>query len=149
MPTAAEIIAYFRLDPETGKVYVRNPRTYQWRTRAVGKLEEDGYIRIKYKGKWISAAKIVWVLHTDDWPKHTIDHENRIRTDNRPSNLRDVTHYVNNNNKPKDVDWTTGYPGISYHHSGRYRVAKKRKYLGSFLSLEAARAVYDAYEPVE
>ena len=148
-PSPAEIQAYFRLDPDTGKVYVRNPRCKKWLTMPVGKVETDGYVRIKYKGKWYAAGRVVWVLFTGVWPSNSIDHINRDRKDNRPANLRDVSTYVNEMNKDREVIGNIGHPGISLAAGAKYRVTKHAKYLGSFNSFALAKHVYDNYAPVE
>lgn len=143
-PAASDIINYFRLDPETGNVYPVKCRIKRFRTIPVGKKETDGYIRIKYKGKYYSGAVIVWILFTGDWPKGEIDHINRCRSDNRPCNLRDVSRYENEMNKERNVSRNVGLPGISIKHTGRYYVEKHGKYLGSRDTLADAIALYNA-----
>lgn len=59
------------------------------------------------------AHRVAWALFYGEWPKHTIDHINGIRTDNRISNLRDVPHAVNTRNRhDKNAD-----RGVSFHKS--------------------------------
>ncbi len=147
-PSPAEIMAYFRLDPETGKIYVRNPRTKLYLTRAVGKLETDGYIRIKYKGKLYSAGPIVWVLTHGKWPENKIDHKDRNKQNNRPSNLRDVSAFVNELNKEGNPCFHSGFQGIRQAPSGRYQVERDGKYLGTVSLLETAKKVWENNIPL-
>ena len=143
LPSPAEIIEYFRLDPETGKVYVRNPRTQQFLTSPVGKLETNGYIRIKYKGKLYSAGRIVWVLFHGQWPEYQVDHIDRNKQNNRPNNLRNVPGFINGLNKLGNTGVHSGYEGIRVAPSGRYQVERNGKYLGTVYSLEAAKRVWE------
>jgi hypothetical protein len=142
LPRPAEIINYFRLNPETGEVFVRNPRCSKYRWIPVGRLAGDGYIRIKYQGREYSAGRIVWVLHTGAWPEQCIDHINRKRADNRPENLRDVSYFENEMNKEKNRSWAIKQ-GISITQQGKYQVEKFGKYRGRFLTLAQAERCYN------
>ena len=70
-----------------------------------------------------------------------VDHINRIRTDNRWSNLRAVTSEMNQRNKPKNKNNTSGTVGV-YWHKGRSkwvaRIGKNSIYLGIFSNLQDA-----------
>jgi hypothetical protein len=87
-----EIIAY---DPITGKFtwLVHTPG----RTRgkeAKGTVANNGYIHIRVDRRIYLAHRLAWYLSYGMWP-NTIDHINRIKTDNRLSNLRDVPLWEN------------------------------------------------------
>jgi hypothetical protein len=43
--------------------------------------------------------RVIWLMHYGYWPKHTIDHINHIRDDNRLENLREATQAENLRNK--------------------------------------------------
>lgn len=76
-----------------------------------------------------------------------LDHINRNRLDNRKSNLRLCTSSQNQHNKPRPVNNTSNYKGVTWHKIGgkwqaQIMVNKKYKYLGLFKTAELA---YEAY----
>lgn len=77
-----------------------------------GSLDQYGYLIIKIKGKQFKAHRIVWFLCTGQWPSGVIDHINRVKTDNRIENLRDVTQAENCINVARKANPDTGYVGI-------------------------------------
>lgn len=50
-----------------------------------------------------------------EWPKGYIDHINRIKTDNRPCNLRDVSAQINRHNRGQDRRNTSGVTGVNWN----------------------------------
>ena len=77
-------------------------------------IGSNGYINYRILGKDIPAHHIAFVFMTGELPKLEVDHKNRIRHDNRWSNLRDVTKSVNMQNKGIQKNNTTGHTGISF-----------------------------------
>ena len=69
----------------------------------------------------------------------TVDHINRITLDNRKSNLRVCTQYINNLNKNTN---TSGCIGVSWDKNrNKWHVMFKDKNLGRFVSFDEAVAV--------
>ncbi len=87
--THAELINLYRYDPETGLLYGKRKET------PVGSLNTEGYVKVKIRNKLYSLHRLAWFYVTGEWPKNIIDHKNRVKYDNRFSNLRDVTHIEN------------------------------------------------------
>lgn len=58
----------------------------------------DGYVKFFIFGKQRSAHRLAWFYMMGKFPSEFIDHRNRIRSDNRFINLRDVSHIENMNN---------------------------------------------------
>jgi hypothetical protein len=58
-----------------------------------------GYETIGIKGKNYKSHRLAWMYVYGKWPEIEIDHINRIKTDNRICNLRDVTRSINNLNR--------------------------------------------------
>lgn len=100
------------------------------------------YIQIQYKGKKYYAHRLAWLYMYGKLPKNQIDHINRDKTDNRISNLRDVTHFENQQNQERKSICYINYRELTK----RWIVTLSRsynkgntKYLGSFK--EEAKAI--------
>lgn len=134
--TLRELLEY---DPDTGAFTWRNPRAYWHKPGArAGSVNGKGYYIIGIAKRYYSAHRLAWFYVHGVWPTHTIDHINRLRTDNRIANLRDVPVSVNNANvhrpeivgpKRKRYKAEIGYKG-------------ERRNLGSFATKDEARAAY-------
>ncbi len=57
------------------------------------------YYQIQYKNKKYYSHRLAWLYIYGEHPKNQIDHINRDKTDNRISNLRDITDQENKMNK--------------------------------------------------
>jgi hypothetical protein len=80
-----------------GELYWKKGRR---RNKKAGSPHPTGYIQVKWKDKTWRLHRIVWIWHENKLLKELeIDHINRIRTDNRIENLRQVTKSINNANK--------------------------------------------------
>jgi hypothetical protein len=115
---------------------------------AIAGTPRNGYLSvcISYQGEkhTVVVHRIVWVLHTGNWPAQVLDHINRDKQDNRPENLRDVPRDVNARNNGNKRG--TGLFGAYAHRSsGRFvsqiMVNKKPMYLGMFDTAHEAHAV--------
>ena len=56
---------------------------------------KKGYAHITIRDKQYRVHRVIWLWHYGEWPKHTIDHINLNKLDNRIENMRDVTATVN------------------------------------------------------
>ena len=145
----------FDLDSETGLL------TWRWRAgildrinrRHAGKLtamtaNNNGYRRVKIDGLRLFAHRVVYAMHTGEWPNGEIDHIDGNTENNSPSNLRDCTSIVNARNKIMSPQNTSGITGVGFHKaSGKYRASindnHKHVHLGLFLSIPEAVAARD------
>lgn len=130
---------YLRLDPETGKLYWKKrtgPRDFSG--MEAGSLNQTGYIHIRFNRQVYKAHRIVWLLVYGQWPLHNIDHINRIKNDNRPSNLRDVNHSLNAENAKVRIDNTSGFQGVHLSNSGQWVARRSGKYIGTYPTKEEA-----------
>jgi len=80
-----------------------------------GKLNNTGYYTIGINGKVYLRHRVIWALYHGYWPENQIDHINRDKTDNRISNLREVSHSCNTRNAKLRVDCTSGIKGVLFH----------------------------------
>lgn len=101
----------------------------------------NGYLFIKIGGKNFSAARLAYSLTVCALPSGLeIDHINRIKTDNRISNLRLVTRKGNLENREFKPN-RCGFTGVSAHKSGLFRARYKSK-VRYFKTIESAAQAY-------
>src|SRR6185295_9199415 len=112
MTLAQEIIAAIHYDPDTGVFKWRDFRRRKKPT--AGHIGPDGYLRIMYKYRMYSGAKLAWLLYYGEWPEVIIDHIDRNPSNNRINNLRKSNHSLNAYNSGLRVDNTTRCKGLYY-----------------------------------
>ena len=144
--TAEHLRAALNYDSDTG--------IFTWKVNAsgsaragdvAGKLDSSGYSQIGLFRRIHLAHRLAWFYVYGVWPKEQIDHINRIKTDNRISNLRVVSQVENLQNKGKYSNNASGHSGVSWHKPTSKWLAElrrdgKRMYLGVFPLLEDAIA---------
>jgi len=93
-------------DPATGLFAWRdlsslppNVRARMAGNPALATRSSAGYLRGVLDGVEVLAHRVAWAIHSGAWPRGDIDHVNRVRTDNRFSNLRDVSTFQNIRNQ--------------------------------------------------
>lgn len=115
----------------------------------------NGYLTVYLFGVHFRLHNLVWAEEYGWWPDGQIDHIDGDRSNNKISNLRDVTQTLNSRNRAANRNSSTGFTGVSFHkRSGKYyayiRLRYKLVHLGYFFSAEAAsnaRAAYIAKHP--
>lgn len=81
-------------------------------TRA-GSKHSGGYWQVPFKGTVLLAHRIIYEMFNGPIPPGmTIDHINRVKTDNRIANLRLVSNVVNHRNMPRNTNNTSGVTGV-------------------------------------
>jgi hypothetical protein len=109
-----------------------------------------GYKVTRVEDKLYSNHRLIWLLHHGYFPEHQIDHINRIRTDNRIENLREVSQVCNSRNCKQRTDCSSGVTGVYWHKltnkwRARIKIPNKNIHLGLYDTLlEAAKARWDA-----
>lgn len=138
-------------DPDTGELrnrVQRNPRAPKG--AVAGSRTTDGYISLMLFGRRYQAHRLIWLYQTGEWPSLEIDHINRVRHDNRWSNLRVATRLHNSWNTAPHAKSRSGVKGVAYvAKSGKWqvqmRVCGKTHYIGIYDTIaEAADARSEA-----
>lgn len=83
-------------------------------TPALSCVTPFGHKMGRINGKPFYAHRVVWAMTTGEWPADEIDHINGEGGDNKPSNLRDVTHKQNLRNQRLRKTNTSGFNGVSF-----------------------------------
>ena len=142
-------------DPDTGVLTWINPAANHRELigREAGWINSAGYREVRVLGRMYRAHRLAWLWMTGEWPAFHIDHANRVRSDNRWSNLRDATRLQQlGNTGPRSTN-KGGHRGVYYFGGRNRRKSKpwravivangKRRYLGYFDTVEEAATAYD------
>lgn len=165
LPELSYLHECFSYDPESGGIIWKerpinhffDVNTAQcWNSRRAGSvagtLHTRGYLFIGLLGKQYAAHRIAWVMYYGYEPENLIDHINNAPSDNRISNLREATHAENHRNKPGHSDrvYKDLPKGVLIRGDNRRNkyyaqicVSGIKKNLGSFPTIELAKAAYD------
>lgn len=146
---AARVRELFHYDPDAG--------IFTWRIKPAirvavgdraGALNAHGYRYIKFDGLQFKANRLAWLYVYGCWPSSFVDHINGDRSDDRITNLRDVSNQVNIQNERKARSSSaSGIIGVTKHvRKGKWRadigINGKNMYLGLFDTAEEARQAY-------
>ena len=151
-----------RYDQETGLfTWLKRPETDRfsraWNARYAGKLANSvnghGYIQISIKTgekkKRYEAHRLAWLYVYGEFPEFQLDHVNRVKTDNRISNLRRSDVVGNAHNVDVCRRNSSGVKGVSWHKGAQKWMAtitfnNQYFYLGLFFDLDDAKNAYNA-----
>lgn len=137
----------FDYSPDTGEFRYRDNFSAKARKGKVAgnKPGSDAYLYIGIGYKRYAAHRLAWLYMTGAWPVGEIDHVNGDTSDNRFSNLRDVTPSQNQFNQRIPKNNTSGVKGLHWlkrKNKWRASVASTRQgfngYLGVYSSKEDA-----------
>lgn len=88
--------------PLTGMLTAKKDRHKIKEGQLLGKIDDHGYVKVSVGNqKRIRAHRVAWFLSYGCWPSDMIDHINRVRHDNRLSNLREADAKLNACNSPQ------------------------------------------------
>jgi len=144
--THARLKELIRYEPETGEFY----RIKKTRNSEVGKVTfsiSDGrYARLTVDWYRDYAHRFAWFYIYGVWPSQQIDHINRIKSDNRIANLRDIHVSINQHNviAPSSNN-TSGYRGVTFNHGkweAKIAVNKRTIRLGRYCTPSEAFGAY-------
>jgi len=114
-----------------------------------GSPDLNGHLRIQVDGRLYYAHRLAWLMQTGAWPEGDVDHIDGTPANNRWSNLRDVPHRINTENRRRaHRNKPSGLPmGVSIdNRDGAFRaditVKGKARSLGRFTDPEQAHQAY-------
>lgn len=146
LPSYEQVSKLLAYDPDTGVLTWRSSRGGVRAGAVAGRLKRNGYVEIGVLGRLLQAHRLAWLLETGAWPTGEIDHLDGSPSNNRISNLRDVTHSANQQNlKRAQSNNSSGFLGVSSckgSWKAQIGVGGKPRHLGTFDSPEAAHAAY-------
>lgn len=136
-------------DPETGLFWWTVATRNAVAGKRAGCITRSGSVAIQIDGKQILAHRLAWFFIHGEIPEAMIDHINRDPADNRAANLRKATASENQWNRGLPKNNKSGSKGVSWRARRQkwyaaIAISGKSKYLGSFDTVEAASAAYEA-----
>lgn len=145
--TKTMLLASLDYHPETGTFTRRKAAGGQPVGSLAGALNKMGYRQISVAGKLHYAHRLVWLAETGAFPEDVIDHVNRVKDDNRISNLRVVSHKQNMENTGLYAHNTSGYKGVIWDKQTNKWLARvihsgKQVFAGRFENAYDAHQAY-------
>jgi hypothetical protein len=149
LPSPAELRRLFTYDPASGLLRwaVRpHARSRKRPGDEAGTLHHSGYIQVRIDGTFYLAHRLIWRWMLDHDPGALeIDHHNRVRSDNRWTNLRVATPSQNRCNRVA----LNPHRGVHYiardaRYGAQIKADRAHRWLGSYVTPEAACRAYRA-----
>ncbi|EAA1361122.1 HNH endonuclease [Salmonella enterica] len=140
---SADLSKILEYDPSTGVFRWNKSKGTALAGDVAGSVNHHGYREITIDGKKLQANRLAWLFVTGMFPNGVIDHINRVRDDNRFSNLRDISVAENNLNKSIRLDNKSGTSGVNWDiKREKWRatgqINRKQKHLGYFKNIDDA-----------
>jgi hypothetical protein len=102
-----------------GILYVKKPYGHRKKTvvnQVAGWPTFNGRRQVTLGGRYYAVSRVIYLLHYGVWPVGVVDHINGDPSDNRPENLRDISHSQNNRSFITLSDKATSvFRGVSWH----------------------------------
>lgn len=142
MITQEELKRLLNYDPDTGIFTWKEDRLFnKLKGKIAGNLSHTGYVYITIYNKAYRAHRLAWLYVYGELPR-MLDHKNRIRNDNRISNLRTATHAENSHNRSiTKINKITNARGVRFRYGKYYAYIwnnNKYMHLGVYFTLEEA-----------
>ena len=114
MITHEQLINILDYNENTGVFVWKNPSRYSpsMAGEFAGNKNSLGYIAISIDMIKYYGHRLAWLYVHGYFPEGEIDHKNKIRNDNRISNLREVSHQCNLRNSKNSSNNTSGVKGV-------------------------------------
>ena len=130
----------YSYDPDSGLLYYNGIKT--------GSLSSSGYLYCTILNENLSVHRVCWYLYYNEFPNHSIDHVDRVKTNNKIINLRKCNQAQNLANRTKMKPGTSSFKGVYFikkqnKYCARISFNNKRIYLGLFNNELDAAEVYN------
>lgn len=144
--SAEEARKRYAYDPDTGLiVHVRASKS-KLNGKSAVTIRKDGYAQVQVGRKSYRAHRLAWLLYYGVYPSGVVDHFNGNPSDNRISNLRDVSQMENLQNRtvssPKSHTGLIGVVKDRGRYQARIGANGVQHYLGCFQTCSEAHAAY-------
>lgn len=120
----------------------------RYNNEIAGSLNHDGYIVLTVaEGIQVRRSRAIFLMHHGYLPE-SVDHDNRIRTDDRIENLVSSNALEQANNRGDRKDNRSGHQNIKQLYNGAWRVQIRRrgqKFDKCFKTLEDAIAARNSF----
>ena len=133
---------YVRYEEKTGEFFsLKTGKKYK-------AIDKDGYLIIRVLDKNYRAARLAFLYMTGEMPKNTVDHIDRVKSNDAWKNLRDVTMSENKLNMiTARKGNSSNVIGVSFYKpTNKYQAGIKvngvRKQIGYFDTIEEASKAY-------
>lgn len=149
IPSVERLKELLHYCPETGSITWAKKR-FGVKVGAEAGTWHKGYRRIKIDGKLLLSHRVAFAIFHGKWPDDEVDHINRVKSDNRISNLRHASRSGNMINRTYPVG-ESGVTGVSRHKCGwqaSIRIKGKSVHLGLFKTIRDASIARSAAELV-
>ena len=124
MLTQKELKKSLHYNPDTG-IFIRILRyAHCVKTGIVAGGLHNGYVSIFVLGASYKAHRLAWLYVYGYMPENDMDHINKIKTDNRIENLREVSRQCNVRNTGNRSTNTSGVKGVCWCKTYRKWLAK-------------------------
>jgi hypothetical protein len=145
--TQARLRELLHYDPETGIFRWRVYRGHLARANDMaGTFDSHGHRQICVERKLYGAHRLAWFYVYGCWPSKDIDHMNRVKDDNRISNLRDVPTALNCQNavaaRSNSKSKLLGVHHTKYSFIAQIAAGGKKTHIGSFKTAQEAHKAY-------
>lgn len=146
--TQDRLVALISYDPVTGIFAWRQSRRGV-RPGICGRISKGhGYLEICIDKVLYRANRLAFLYMNGEFPQQWVDHENRDKTDNRWSNLREASPSQNMSNVEMKPSNTSGLIGVTWDKArskwrAQIRLNGKKVNLGRFETAEDAVNAHD------
>lgn len=128
----------------TGELTWKNPtNSHTVKGSVVGSLHKSGYLITSVMGRYFSLHRLIWIFMYGYNPESDIDHIDGDKTNNRLSNLREVSTTCNVRNSKRKSSNKSGIKGVHFNSCKNKWIAEIcvnyiNKSLGSYNNIEDA-----------